>query len=252
MIPDERKQKIISILEQRRYASAEELAKQLFVSLPTIRRDLSALEKEGLLTRTHGGAAFNSSETYIAPFIQRTKTNAAEKQMIGNIAAGLIENGDTLFISSSSTTLELARQMNREYHLHILTNGMTMAQYLGQNPNAKVYIPAGHYSYDDDGIYGPDVEDSVSRRFAKYGFICCDGVDLSYGLTVKRDTELYFEQAVRNNCEKLVLLADHTKFNTHYFYQSMVLSRVDILITDRDPGNDWSQYCGENEIELLY
>ncbi len=252
MVPYERKQQILSILERRKYVSVEELSKELYVSLPTIRRDLSALEKEGALTRTHGGAASIVAGTYIAPFVQRAKNFYQEKQMIGNIAAGLIENGDTMCISSSSTTLSFARQISREYHIQVLTNGMTMAQLLGENKNAVVYIPAGHYNYDDDGIYGPDVMESISRRYAHYGFISCDGIDMKYGITVLRDAELHLEQAFRSSCETLVVLADHSKFDTHYFYKSMELSDVDILITDRDPGKEWSAFCAEHEIELLY
>lgn len=252
MVPEDRKQKILALLERKHYVTVEEFSKELFVSLPTVRRDLAALEQEGALTRTHGGASYNPAGTQVPPFILREKSNYQEKQIIGNVAAGLIENGDTLFISSSSTTLAMIRQLSTDLHIQVLTNGMTMAQVIGQNPNANVYIPAGHYTYEDDGIYGPDVVESVSRRFAKYGFICCDGVDREHGLTVNRDTELFLEKAFRKNCEKLVLLADHTKFDTHFFYQSMELSEVDILVTDREPGPEWEDYCRKHKIELLY
>lgn len=252
MVPGERKQQILALLERKRYVTVEELSTELFVSLPTVRRDLAALEQEGALTRTHGGASYNQAGTQVAPFILREKNNYEEKQIIGNIAAGLIENGDTLFISSSSTTLAMVRQLSPDLHMQVLTNGMTMAQVIGQYPNANVYIPAGHYTYEDDGIYGPDVVESVSKRFAKYGFICCDGVDMEHGLTVNRDTELFLERAFRKNCEKLVLLVDHTKFDTHFFYQSMELSEVDILVTDQDPGEKWEAYCRKQKIELLY
>ncbi len=252
MVPEERKQQILALLERKRYVTSEELAKELYVSLPTVRRDLTALEKEGALTRTHGGASYNQIGTQIPPFILREKNCYQEKQIIGNIAAGLVENGDTLFISSSSTTLAMVRQISPELHVQVLTNGMTMAQVIGQNPNANVYIPAGHYTYEDDGIYGPDVVESVSRRFARYGVISCDGIDRKKGLTVMRDTELFLEKAFRQNCETLVLLADHTKFDTHFFYQSMELSEVDILITDQDPGREWEDFCRKQKIELLY
>ena len=143
MVPEERKQQILTLLERKRYVTVEEFSKELFVSLPTVRRDLAALEQEGALTRTHGGASYNQAGTAVAPFILREKNNYEEKQIIGNIAAGLIENGDTLFISSSSTTLAMVRQLSPELHMQVLTNGMTMAQVIGQNPNANVYIPAG-------------------------------------------------------------------------------------------------------------
>ncbi len=252
MVPEERRKQILTYLEKRKYASVEELARELFVSLPTMRRDLAALEQEGALTRTHGGAAYNMAENFIAPLSLRQKRYLREKQMIGNIAAGLIENGDSLFISSGSTTLEFAKQLDREFHLQVLTNGMTQAQLLSHQSNISVTCPAGQYNYDHDGLFGPEVEDAIDRRYAKYGIFSCDGVDMERGVTVMLDVELFLEKAFRKHCDQLVVLADHSKFNHHFFYKSMEMTDVDILITDQDPGKEWEVFCRENDIELLY
>ena len=78
MVPGERKQQILALLERKRYVTVEELSTELFVSLPTVRRDLAALEQEGALTRTHGGASYNQAGTQVAPFILREKNNYEE------------------------------------------------------------------------------------------------------------------------------------------------------------------------------
>ncbi len=116
MIPEERRKQILDVLEKRKYVSVEELASLLYVSLPTVRRDLSELEREGVLTRTHGGASCNMADRFLAPFAMREKMNRIEKQQIANIAAGLIENGDTIFLSSGSKSRDFAKALNREYH----------------------------------------------------------------------------------------------------------------------------------------
>jgi DeoR/GlpR family transcriptional regulator of sugar metabolism len=87
MIPEERRKQILDILEKRKYVSVEEFANLLYVSLPTVRRDLKELEREGVLSRTHGGASWNMSDRFLAPFAMREKMNRREKQQIVGIAA---------------------------------------------------------------------------------------------------------------------------------------------------------------------
>ena len=252
MIQEERRKQILDYLERKKYASVEELSKHLYLSMPTVRRNLTELEKEGVLQRTHGGASCNMTDQFIAPLALREKKNLAEKQQIARIAAGLIENGDSIFLSSGSTTLEFARQLNRDFHLQVLTNGMTQAQYLANQSNITVTCPAGQYNHDHDGVFGPEVRETLERRYAKYGFFSCDGVDRERGITVMLDVELFLEKAFRKQCDTLVVLADHTKFNRHFYYKSMDMKEIDILITDCDPGEEWEAFCAENEIELLY
>ena len=253
MIPAERRKQILSLLETRHYLSVEELAKTLYVSLPTIRRDLRDLEAEGAINRTHGGASWSMGGSYVAPFDLREKSQTNEKSTVAELAAGLIENNDTLFLSSGSTTLEFAKHINPDYHLEILTNGISAARYLSRNPNMNVYCPAGRYMYEHDGIFGPEVEEAVSRRFAKYGIVSCDGLHMERGIfSTIADMEQFLGKAFRKNCEKLVLLADHTKFNKVYYYRYMEMKDVDIIVTDDSPGEEWEEFLESHHIELLY
>ena len=103
MIPDERRKEILELLDEKGYVSVKDLSQRLYVSLPTIRRDLTLLEREGYVLRTHGGASLSISDSFVEPFALRKKTNLEAKKYIGKIAASLIHNNDTLFITSSST-----------------------------------------------------------------------------------------------------------------------------------------------------
>ena len=129
---------------------------------------------------------------------------------------------------------------------------MSAAQFLSDRSNITVTCPAGQYNYDHDGVFGPEVEESISRRYAKYGFFSCDGVDMEKGITVMLDVELFLERAFRKQCDTLVVIADHSKFNRHFYCKSMDMREIDILITDRSPGEAWEAFCRENSIELLY
>ena len=133
MIPDERRKEILELLDEKGYVSVKDLSQRLYVSLPTIRRDLTLLEREGYVLRTHGGASLSISDSFVEPFALRKKTNLEAKKYIGKIAASLIHNNDTLFITSSSTCLEFASHIKPDLRLNILTNGMPLAHKLSEN-----------------------------------------------------------------------------------------------------------------------
>ena len=232
MIPDERRKQILELLNEKGYISVEELSHKLYVSLPTIRRDLTLLEKEGSVLRTHGGASFNKPDSFAEPFALRKKTNLEEKKYIGKIAASLIQNNDTLFITSSSTCLGFANHVETNFHLDILTNGMPLAHKLSENSNVTVECPAGIYNYTHEGIYGKEVEQLINQRHAKYCFASCNGLDIQNGITFSTDLDLTMTRACRNNCDKMVLLADHTKFNTTSISSYASLDDLNMVITD--------------------
>ena len=95
------------------------------------------------MLRTHGGASLSISDSFVEPFALRKKTNLEAKKYIGKIAASLIHNNDTLFITSSSTCLEFASHIKPDLRLNILTNGMPLAHKLSENNNVTVECPSG-------------------------------------------------------------------------------------------------------------
>ena len=252
MIPDERRKQILELLNEKGYISVEELSHKLYVSLPTIRRDLTLLEKEGSVLRTHGGASFNKPDSFAEPFALRKKTNLEEKKYIGKIAASLIQNNDTLFITSSSTCLGFANHIETNFHLDILTNGMPLAHKLSENSNVTVECPAGIYNYTHEGIYGKEVKELISKRYAQYCFTSCNGIDLVNGLTFSTDLDMTLIRACRKNCNKLVVLADHTKFGMTYYFKTLSIKEIDVIITDQEPAEKWITYCEDNGITLIY
>ena len=200
MVPAERRKQILNLLEKRHYMSVEELAKTLYVSLPTIRRDLNDLEAEGAVSRTHGGASYAMTGDFIIPFAAREKNLSEGKKIVGDIAAGLIENNDTMFIYSGTTTLAFVQHINPDYHLEVVTNGFTLARLLSRNPNMNVYLTAGRYSLDQDAVFGPEMEESFQKRYVKYGIFSCSGVDMRKGISAKNaELELYVSRTFRAN-----------------------------------------------------
>ena len=108
MLKEERYDQILALLEQEQYISAQKLSQQLFVSLPTIRRDLAELQRRNQIVRSHGGAKKVQGEHTVAPLNFRRTVNAAPKRALCRAAAELVAEGDIIFIDSSTTTLQMA------------------------------------------------------------------------------------------------------------------------------------------------
>lgn len=251
MIPDERRNEILELLHQNNYMSVEDLAEALFVSLPTIRRDLAHLEKEGSVRRIHGGASFNSPTSFPSPYALRKKKNQEAKNEIGKIAATLVENNDTMFITASSTCLSFANHLDSDYHLQVLTNGIPLAHVLSQHENITVECPPGVYNYTHESIFGKDVADYILKRHAKYCFMSCNGFDIDFGVSYYVDVDLPIVQACRKCCDKMILLLDHTKIDQKYYYKALEFTDIDVLITDQPLSQRWMEACKEKGIEVL-
>src|SRR6476620_10421889 len=111
MTAEERRQQLSELLAKRGFADLAVLVAELDVSESTVRRDLSALEEEGIVRRTHGGAVFVSDRFSVLNYAAREKTAAAEKQAIGQVAAGLVSDGETVLLDGGTTTFQAARHL---------------------------------------------------------------------------------------------------------------------------------------------
>ena len=139
-----------------------------------------------------------------------------------------------------------------DLRLNILTNGMPLAHKLSENNNVTVECPAGIYNYFHEGIYGKEVKELISKRYAQYCFTSCNGIDLINGLTFSTDLDMTLIRACRDNCDQLIVLADHTKFGMTYYFKTLSIKEIDVIITDQEPAEKWITYCEENGITLIY
>ena len=250
MIPKQRREAIIEALNQRGYISVDELAKQLYVSPATVRRDLSELEKEGFLNRTHGGASFISQDHMITSLDYRTKWNMEGKIRIGKKAIELVDDGMYLFIDSSSTTLWLAKQLFDKKDLHILTNNASIAQILSEDGHHHVEITCGTYDSKHGGIFGSDTADYIMQRHADILFVSASGINI-YGISTKTKRVIASKHAFHKRSDLTVLLMDHTKFNEINFYQVYDLDDIDILIIDQPLPENLASQCQKHQIHVI-
>ena len=148
-----RESQILNILKEKKYAKIEEIAKEIYVSEATVRRDVAKLKSLGLLERDHGGAIFveNSEEVHI--FVRREQ-DPFEKLATAQIALPHLPEFNSVFIDNSSTLLALANIMDFR-HKTVVTNGITLAGELSKKEHINVIVPAGNVMNNSNSITGP-------------------------------------------------------------------------------------------------
>ena len=250
-VPDERRDQILAALEKHGYLSVAELAGMMFVSIPTIRRDLSVLEREGSLVRTHGGASFLSDFAASSPFSLRYRENVGEKRMIGKLAARFVSNGDSLFIDSSSTSQTLVEQLPEDMNLTVLTNALFIARELGPRKNVRTEIPGGTYDSKHEAVFGSATVDFIKNRNADWFFFSCNGFDAKKGTMSNTPLDGSVKKAMKENATKTVLLIDHFKENKLCYYHLFGWDDVDYIVTDRKLSPAIQEVCEKSGTVIL-
>lgn len=233
MIKEERYHKILEIIEKEKYISAEELSSRLFVSLPTIRRDLAELQRRNQLLRSRGGAKQINTEHIVMPLDFRKTLNPSEKRKLCQKAAELVHDNDIIFIDASTTLAQIADYLSDKKSLTVVTNSIPLSILLTQK-GITTYSTGGEFQESSLCYAGSYAEEFVRNfnidlmLFSSYG-ISESGMILDASLT-----ESMLRKAVMRQARKSVFLCDHTKFGRTAPYNLMPLSKVDCIITDAD------------------
>jgi DeoR family transcriptional regulator, fructose operon transcriptional repressor len=231
VIVEERRQKVLELINERGYVALAELAKTLNASESTIRRDLDYWDQHGLVKRTHGGAMFRADAQGMPALEERTSREIDEKRQIAHAAALRIQNGDSVLIDGGTTTLELARSLV-DRPLQIVTNSLPIAQMFASSRATDLVILGG-YVYPRTGVaLGPltirMLEDiHVHQAIMGVGGITPEGLFNSNLLLVET------ERAMMRAADEVVVLADHTKIGQKALAFLCGLTDIDTLIVDR-------------------
>ena len=239
MFSIERQEEILEILNKNRTATVETLAKELFVSAATIRRDLREMEKQNLIRRSHGGAMVFQSSADESAVVLREQQNVAQKRTIANLAVMLIRNGYNLFLDSSTTVGFVVPLFNNFNYLSATTTGLKNALLLSATNNVKIYIAGGLIANHSNSITGTDTMDYITRIHANLALVSCSGFDLKAGFTDADIEQSKLKRQMRKNSDKLAMLCDSTKIGKKFMSTDFTLKDVDYLITDKPLPEDY-------------
>ena len=230
MFKTQRHNEILEILREERFVSVPSLSKRLYVSLPTIRRDLTYLEQEGYIKRSHGGAILAEQNTNV-PLSYRRGKKSNEKIKMCKLASSLIKNGSLIFTDASSTVLHIADTLDSFENITVVTNGLKFADKLGGS-NITVFATGGKILKTSLAFSGARAVEFVSDFSADILFFSSSA--LTYGGTItdysEEETQLR-KKMLRNSAVK-VFMCDSTKFYLNSAFNLCSLIDVDYIITD--------------------
>lgn len=247
----ERRMEIFDLVTQQGKARVEDLAERFNVSSVTIRSDLSFLEKKGYIVRSHGSAIPNTGVIAELTVNEKRRRNSGVKSLIGQAAAKLIKNGDTVILDSGTTTREIASNLKSVENVVVMTNGLDVAMELASAPNVEVLISGGVLRKSAMSFSGSQAEASLKNfRFDKV-FLGVDGFDLRVGITTHNEQEASLNRLMCEISEQVIAVADSTKFGIRSCHMIREFGDIDILVTDSDIPEEYVQRLREMRIEVI-
>ncbi len=218
--------------------SLRELARVVQTSEVTVRRDVRALEAEGLLDRRHGGAVLPGGFTRESGFPQKSHLATAEKTAIADLAAGLVEEGEAIVVGAGTTTQELARRLARVPGLTVVTNSLLVAQALAHANRVEVVMTGGTLRGSNYALVGSGAEQSLQGLRVSKAFLSGSGLTAERGLSTSNMLSASVDRALVQAAAEVVVLADHTKLGTDTMFQTVPTDVITRLVTDEPPAHD--------------
>lgn len=234
MYAEERQQAMAQAITQQGRVSVAELAEEFSVTTETVRRDLSALERIGLIRRVHGGAVPASSLAVIeSGLTERDLANTAAKDLIAAAAVALLPPpGSIIIMDAGSTTARLATLLPRDHRLTVVTHAVPVAARLAGLPQIDLFLLPGKVRPTTQAAVGADTVAALADLRADVSFVATNGLSTSHGLTTPDREEAATKRAIVAAGRRTVVLADSTKIGVESSLRFASISDIDVLVTD--------------------
>ena len=230
MLGTQRQREILEYLKKHESISVRKIVKDFYVSEATARRDLTVLEKAGLIRRVFGGATLVIGSDKQVPLFVREREDEQEKSFVCEQAAVLIKDGDILFIDGSSTAQFLLPYLVKFKDLVVITNGLKIADTLGEM-GIKVYCTGGLLIENSSTLSGEDAERFVDSFNADLCFLSCKGLSDDGKFTDTSYTETQLRKRFLANAKKRVMLVTKNKLGKKYVHTLCHSSEIDHVFT---------------------
>ena len=248
-LPLERHRYILGLLGEHGVLRVAELSELLGVSEVTVRRDLEALERKGLLERTRGGAVSVQRMRLANGYQEAAARRPEEKRLIGQTAAALIEPGDTVVLNEGTTTREVMRHITAP-NVTVVTNHAGMAS--EELPaGVELILTGGHLRPDSGGLVGAFARDTLNRINANRAFIGVEGVSLQRGLTTPWIPEAEIASLmIERTRGEVTVVADHSKLGMVGDFVVSGLAAVHRIVIDAGVSDRYHGELQEIGIEV--
>ncbi|MBC1459051.1 DeoR/GlpR family DNA-binding transcription regulator [Listeria newyorkensis] len=233
MLSIERKQAILNYVKNKKIASVNELARHFKVHEVTIRRDLTTLEDEKKLKRTHGGVMIEEKIISEPDFQKREEVQYEEKQRIASYASSLIKDGDTIILDSGTTTGHIARAIQARTKLTVITNDINVATIL-RHSSIKVIVTGGVLYPETYMLNGMITEETLRNLHVHKAFVTTPAIDLEKGLMHYDEYLVPAKVQMLHSATEVFLVTDHTKFGRISLYKYADFADISSIITGNE------------------
>jgi DeoR/GlpR family transcriptional regulator of sugar metabolism len=243
-----RRQRIMAQLLEKKQVTVKELAADLEVSGATVRRDLKALAREQGLRLNHGGAALARDRDY--SFQAKLLRASQAKKTIGRLAAGLIHDGDHIFLDSGTTCSEIVSYVKQKHNVTVLANSARLALDFN-GAGVHLFMIGGEYRPDRMDTIGPMALAALNTVRGYVAFVGADGVSMDFGPSASDVDSAHLHRQVVQNATSTVLVADHSKFGNPAMFQIVEWAHIHRVVTDQRPDPQWCEFFQQQEIEII-
>ncbi len=247
----ERQQQLLQFVEQNQRVTVTQICEQFDVSPATARRDLEILAENGKIERFHGGAKAMRQAPPEAPVVQRSAEQATEKSRIGQAAARLVEEGDTVFLGSGTTVLEVARHLKDRHNITVITNSLLVLNALAQIPHITLVGLGGVLRASEMSMIGHITEQALAEVHAHKIIMGIRALDAEQGLTNDYLPETMTDRAILSRGGEIIVVADHTKCQRVSTAFVAPITAIDKLITDENIPSDTVAALRAKGVEVI-
>ncbi|MFI8488647.1 DeoR/GlpR family DNA-binding transcription regulator [Streptomyces rubrogriseus] len=233
MYAPERQQEILRLARDGGRVDVVSLAEEFQVTAETIRRDLKALDRAGLLRRVHGGAIPAGRLDFEPDLAERESTAADEKDRIARAALAELPAEGTLILDAGSTVARMAAAIPPDASLTVVTHSLPIAARLADHPGIQLHIVGGRVRHRTRAAVDAWALRAYGEIRADVAVVAANGFSVEHGLTTPDLAEAAVKRAALTAARRVVLLADSSKYAQEHFARFGALGDVDLLITDR-------------------
>jgi len=250
MLAAQRKQKIIDELEKRGFLTISKTAEYFNISEATIRRYFEELSSLGLAQRVRGGIGKLDQKSARNSFNERQNVLADEKERIGRAAAQLVNDGDTIILDGGTTTSRMAKFIAQKKNIRVITNSITVADYLSDYSGVEVIVTGGYLYRTSKVLLGLPAIQTLERLNAVKTFVSAGGVTLE-GIGHSNSLIVQTEKIMISRGDKSILLADHTKFSHSATINICPWTEFKTVITDKPVPQKFAGFFKKYDIEVM-
>ncbi len=250
MLAQQRKSIIEAMVKEKGSLKVSDLSEEFNVSQETIRRDIDKLQEECTnIVKIHGGVCYVSDNG--VPSTVRKNLLVEEKLELAKKSVSLIKNGDIVFFDCSTTSLCIVQELIKsEKKVTIISNSSIVNDYV-KGSSLKLIMIGGIYCDDNDSYTGSIAIDLLSKFSANRAFISCPSFNLEKGLYDNSEDEAMIRHLMMKNSKQVILVVDHTKFDSFSLMKISDVDCVDVLITDKKLTDDEQRICSTSNITIL-